>query len=224
MNGSCGALLRRLQSLFAVLSTLLVAAGCAPRPAAPSRLRIGIVDTDRVFQGYDKSQDRWRKISSQADDIIGRVADLRAQHTAAKNEQTKHEAGSPEFEEQQRVIDEIEAKVPDLETQRQQILQAKSSVIAELNAEILREVRLVGSDRGLDLVIEKRMVVQGLAPRPISWSLVHYSRPGIDLTDRVIDVLNRRYRTGAARAEGVGEGGEGGGAKGRAESGSGAEP
>ena len=70
MNGSCGALVRRLQSSFTVLSTLLVAAGCAPRPAAPSRLRIGIVDTDRVFQGYDKSQDRGRKISSQADDII----------------------------------------------------------------------------------------------------------------------------------------------------------
>ena len=192
MNGSRGAA-QSLPSCF-VLLTLFVATGCAPRPSQQARSRVGMVDTDKVFQGYHKSQDRWQKISAQADEIIALVADLRAQHTAAKNEREKHDAGSPEHKGQQAIIDEIEAKAPDLETQRQQIIQARTGVIAELNAEIFREVRRVGSDHDLDLVLEKRLVLQGLGPKPVSWTLVHYAKPGLDLTDRVIEVLNERYR------------------------------
>jgi Skp family chaperone for outer membrane proteins len=192
MNGSRS--VAQLLSSCVVLLTIFAATSCAQVPPQQARSRIGVVDTDKIFQRYHKSQDRWQKISAQAEDIMELVADLKAQHTAATTEQAKHPTGSPEFIEQQRILDELLTKAPGLETQRQQIIQIKAAVIAELNAEILREVERVGSDHNLDLVLEKRLVLKGLSARPISWSLVHYVKPALDLTSRVIEVLNDKYR------------------------------
>ena len=183
----------------AVATVALIACagtGCAPVRGVESSgraTRLGIVDTEEVFNRYRKSVDRKQEIDVQASVVFDRAGALKSSRTELRNEQSKHAPGSPEFETAQAALDELEVKVGPLEEELRRLSGLFDDVIAEINLEIQQAVSRIGSDRNLEAVFEKRMVLKGIGPRRIARPLVHYAQPHLEITEDTIERLNREY-------------------------------
>jgi len=189
---------RAIQSasmLVVCLVSIAIGSGCmTPRQTQVSK--IGVVDSEDVFNRYRKSTDRRKEIDRGLDEVMTEVRRMKEEEAGLKESITSSPEGSPIYEEAKKKLENLKGQVPDVETEVKKLYRRRDDIIAELNLEIVREVRRVASERGLGTVFEKRIVMKGLGPRPLSWPLIHYTEPDLEITDSVVERLNETYLRG----------------------------
>jgi outer membrane protein len=149
-----------MKKLFAILIVLSFIGSLAQ--AASST---GFIDVQKVFKGYKET--------------------VKAQDQLAKEE----EAFKKEFDESQKKLEsaeksgkkteELDQMKKDLETKlspkRESLLKLNEQLTGKLQLDILEAVKKVAKKVGIDLVLDKQVVITG----------------GIDLTDMVLNELNQ---------------------------------
>ncbi len=188
--------MRTFRALLVISTTAPILVGCTPMRGGGSpraNNRIAVVETEKVFNEYKKSIDRKTEVDTKANELFEKGRDLKAQKTALQNELEKYEVGSPEYEAEQKKIDDLSTKEKSFEEELRKLYQSRDSIIQEINLEIIREIRAMASDRGYDVVLEKQLVLKGLSRQPLSWPLTHYVRPSLDMTTDLIERLNSKY-------------------------------
>ena len=148
-----------MKKLVAILLAVIVIAGVA------SAANIGYIDVQKVFREF--------KETATAQEELGK----------------KEEAFKKEFEESQKKLSEAEANgktqeeltkmKADLEKQltpkRENLLRLNEQLTVKLQLEILESVKKVAKKVGIDMVLDKQVVITG----------------GVDLSEMVVNELNK---------------------------------
>ena len=140
---------------------------------------IGYVDVQRVFKEYKETssaQDQVKKeekaFREKFDDSQKKLADMQKKIDAAQ----KAGKSSDEIDKMQK---DLEKTQQDMETKlspdRDRLLKLNEQLTSKLQLEILSAVKAVSSKLGVDMVLDKQVVITG----------------GMDITDLVINQLNK---------------------------------
>lgn len=128
--------------------------------------KIGIVDGDKLFDQYPGVEEAQKKIADAQDDL--------------KNAIAESEKIFSEFEKQKKSETEKMTKKKELQakidTKAQDTKKMIESVSAKIEDEILASIKKVASEKGLEVVFDKRAVLTG----------------GVDITESVSDVLKKK--------------------------------
>jgi Skp family chaperone for outer membrane proteins len=170
---------------------VVLGAGAAALRESPLAGTTGAVDLGKVFDGSAKWKDM-RKLMADRREVQGKEIDgLAAEVEKLKADIEKLDPSSADYVKAQGQIIQKEALVNALSAQyewelgRSEETQHKA-VIDEINAVI----GVLAKELGLSLVIQREMEnADGI------WASVLYVDPRLDLTDRVIVRLNKRYET-----------------------------
>lgn len=146
---------------------LLIFVVCSIWPGyAESPSRFGLVDGEKLFDEYPSAQDASKKIADAQDEL--------------KKEITESEKVYSEFEKQKKSEAEKLIKQRELQTKIDAKAQETRKLIEALSAkiedDILLGIKKISSEKGLDVVFDKRAVLLG----------------GVDITQVVIDHLKKK--------------------------------
>lgn len=151
-----------MKKIFVVFLALAVI-GCVAHAASFSS--IGFIDVQKVFREYKSTQ------SAQAD--------LSKQEEAFKKEFEESQKQLEKAQKDGKAASELEKMKKDLETKlgpkRDSLMKLNEQLTSKLQQDILDAVKKVNKKVGVDLVLDKQVVITG----------------GMDLTDMVISELNK---------------------------------
>jgi len=156
---------------------------------AQSAMKIGVVDTDKVFQesvwgknAYDdmeKETINWQKKGEQIDkDLTALEEQLAKQRTFMENK-----------EEEQKIQDQIESK----RLEGQNLLQQGQTSLKQKQQELMDPIiqgikdliKKLATEEGYDLILEKRLEV---------YQIVLYVKPEFEITNQIIVMLDKSYK------------------------------
>ena len=127
---------------------------------------VGYIDVRQVFEGYHKTRDAQQEINDKMKDYER----LRNRHLQALSEARIDGKSAQEIEKMEADIRrELEPKESELEVLNEELM-------ARIRREIVSAVEVVSREVGIDVVVDKQVIIAG----------------GLDLTDSVITRLNRR--------------------------------
>lgn len=181
--------------LFLTFATLLAA----------QQQKIAVVDMQKIFSGYDKTKATELRINEQVKIYQEYAARLLQEYRALEAEckrlrddsmnlalsEAERESRKRSFVTKAEELKRKEAELAEYNRSRQQLLKEQFD---KMRAEIIAEIRQVVSNRstleGWTLVLDKSGVSLNDLP------IVIFHTPAIDITQSVLDDLNRAYRQG----------------------------
>jgi len=175
---------------FATLAILLSAA--VPPPAAHADLKIGYIDSAKIFQGYRLAQDAqagfdrqvqgWRSEAAEKQKAVDQLrAEVRDQSPilSSVRKQEREEA-------LQRAISDYEKFVQDIWGPQGKAASENERATQEIVTQIRTSVERIASDQGLDLVVDAAS------------GFIIYADKRLDLTTAVLNDLTTRTVGGTA--------------------------
>lgn len=168
----------------------------AAAPAGP--VKIGLVDMTRVFNGYQKFADLRAALQADVKNTMGEGNQLKAQMEKIKEELKLLKPGSEEYIKREQDFAQIgsdlnaKGQLAKVQLQRKeaeifQTIYGEATSVIKLYAEHFK-YSMVMRFNSAEIDPEKpNTIVNGLN------KLVIYHRPQDDITDAVIDYLNRKY-------------------------------
>ena len=175
-----------------LIVSLLTGAQAAKTFSPP---RTGIVDFSNVFDRYQKKIDREERIQVAMDKLDTRLRELTERGEDLQAELKLLAAGEIKRQKELELY-KLKLELDELQEKGVKDLNAKwRDTMRELIDEITAELRTFAEARELDLVIEKRVVADPTPKSPgFTWPIVHYSRPEIEITNEIVELLNKRYK------------------------------
>jgi Skp family chaperone for outer membrane proteins len=200
------------RSSFSVRQPLLVAAavalGCAlgrstgdPVHAAPKEWKIGVVDLARVFDGYLKSKELEKKLNEEKDVLEKELEAIRAKAREIAKEMDVLDATSQAFKdlEEQKAIEATKFEL--YKRRMEQVLKRR---IEEYNVHLVEDiesvVKVYGQEKGYSFILKSEGKAFEDNKLLLGLKAVLYYTHEIDVTDDVIDRLNKEYKAGGAFA------------------------
>jgi Skp family chaperone for outer membrane proteins len=172
---------------------VLTLAMAAPREAGAADVRIGYIDSARIFQEYKVAQDAqlefdrkvesWRTQSVEKENLINQLrAEVRDQTPilSTLKRQEKEEA-------LQRAISDYERFVQDIWGPQGRAVQENEQATGAVVAQIRSAVEKVATDKGLSLVLDA------------AGGFIVWADRTLDLTSEVLQELAARLEAGTAR-------------------------
>ncbi|RKU13657.1 hypothetical protein C6502_04660 [Candidatus Poribacteria bacterium] len=151
--------------------------------AAQNDFKLGVVDTQRVFENFTKAQEANEVLKRAQDKLTGELQGLQ-QEIDTMVDRLEKQRLFLEAPETQRLEADIRLKgqalQQRLEDGQEQILAKREELLAPLTQEIESLLQQVGESEGFSLILEKRLVTL-------------YVDPKYDLTERVLKLLNDTY-------------------------------
>ena len=151
--------------------------------AAQNNFKLGVVDTQRVFENFTKAQEANEVLKRAQDKLTGELQSLQ-QEIDTMVDRLEKQRLFLEAPETQRLEADIRLKgqalQQRLEEGQEQILAKREELLAPLTQEIESLLQQVGESEGYSLILEKRLVTL-------------YVDPKYDLTERVLKMLNDAY-------------------------------
>jgi outer membrane protein len=165
------------------LKVALIAVFClgVTKAGFAEKLKVGCVDVIKVFNNYNRTRDQEAGLTKKA-------ADYKQKHTAM-------------IEEIKKLRDKIALLSDKAKEKKQQELENKSDALKAFETKNLREIQrerdttrreilqeiekyitTYARDNGYDLIIYRNVLV--------------FNRPNMDLTDEVLNGLNKKYKAG----------------------------
>ncbi|MAF10364.1 hypothetical protein CMK11_07930 [Candidatus Poribacteria bacterium] len=142
---------------------------------------VAVVDTERVFEEYTETQKAQKVLDNALSTLEERGKELDDEIRALEERLTKQRLFIEDESKVRLMEDDIRQKRADLQDLVRLGQEALAEKQDELTEPILQEIRdtirTVGEDDGFDLLLERRLVVL-------------YHRDGMDITDRIITLLN----------------------------------
>ena len=133
---------------------------------AISASKVGIVDGEKLFDEYQGAQDATKKISDAQDDLRNAITESEKVYTEFEKSQKSETEKLSKQKELQAKID-LKAK----ETKK-----VIESLSIKLEDDILQAIKQISSEKGLDVVFDKRAVLFG----------------GVDITETVTEALKKK--------------------------------
>ena len=164
------------------MSVLVVSA------AAQNQFRFGVVDTQKVFEGYKRAKAADEVLKTAEDRLRGELEDLREEVRTMEERLTKQKLflDDPQTES---VENEIRLKKQEyqreLEIGQESILAKQKELIEPILKEIEALIKEIGKNEGYSLILEKRLVTL-------------YVDPKYDLTGAVLEKLDKQYGESAS--------------------------
>jgi Skp family chaperone for outer membrane proteins len=189
----------RLISFFIPFLALLVS---LPDTTLGKELKVGVVNLNKVFEMYDKRkelEEDFRDIRTRAEDTLKTKQD---EAVALRDEIQLLEVGTATRKKKE---DELEKLLLYLQVEdevaRKKLGMAEKDFYEELYQDINVVVEEVGKKDGFDLILKKEDIEPKSADLlelrlKIGIGTVLYFSNAIDITDKVVGGLNRRYRKG----------------------------
>lgn len=133
---------------------------------AQSSSKIGVVDGEKLFDGYPNAQEATKKIADAQDDLRKQIADSEKMYTEFEK-QKKSEA--EKLTKQKELQSKIDAKA-------QETKKMIESLSGKIEEDIVQAIKKIAAEKGLDVVFDKRAVLVG----------------GLDITQPVSDFLKKK--------------------------------
>lgn len=174
----------RIQRFYLLLSVGLIGLfGLDFSAAAQNSFKLGVVDTQQVFENYEKSQEANGILQTAQDRLKNQLKDVQNEIETMEERLTKQKLflDDPETE---TLENDIRLKRQefqrDLEVGQESIVAKQKELVEPILKEIEDLLQKVGKSEGYSLILEKRLVTL-------------YVDTKYDLTERVLKLLNDQY-------------------------------
>lgn len=168
----------------------------APRPIG---VAIGSIDMDAVFKRYEKVKKVSDRFKAEANVAHARLAELNIRLKGLKERREKMVGGSPEKQELEATIKRLMSGYDaEREQAERDFARREPKELASLYKEIQEVTATVARAKGLTYVVKVSSdPVNGSDPTAVMAAMarsVVYADPSADITEDVVNSLNRQYR------------------------------
>ena len=185
-------------------AALLAVALCAG--AAAAEVKIAVIDMQKVFEGYEKTKTLEIKLNQQmevfkeySNQLNQQYQNLRKQYESARDDSQNIAFSGAERENKrlkaQQLYESLKLKEQEMTSYGESRKTQLRDMHAKLRGEIIEEIRQVVHNKavleGYTIVLDKSGDTLNDIP------LVVYHQPNLDITDSVVQDLNRGYRKNA---------------------------
>ena len=150
---------------------------------AQNQFKLGVVDTQKVFEGYKSAKAADEVLKTAEDKLRAQLEDVREQILTMEERLTKQKLFLEEPETES-IENDIRLKKQqyqrELEMGQQSILAKQKELVEPILNEIETLIKEIGKNGAYNLILEKRLVTL-------------YVDPSYDLTESVTQTLNERY-------------------------------
>lgn len=191
--------LMRLLSFFVPFLALIIS---LPGTTMGKEMKVGVVNLNRVFDQYDKRKELendFRDIRNRSEEVLKVKQD---EAMALRDEIQLLEAGSTARKKKEEDMEKVllYLQIED-EVARKNLAKAEKEFYEELFQDINAVVEEVGKKEGFDLILKKEDIDTKSADLvelrlKIGIGTVLYFSNALDVTDKVVESLNRRYKKG----------------------------
>jgi len=150
-----------MKKLMVIMVGMALLAGAAQ---AANFSSIGLIDVQKVFTEYKETEKAQKELEKQEEDF-------KKEFEESQKKMEKAEKDGKTQEEIEKMKGELEKK---LSPKRESLLQLNQQLTGKLQLDILEAVKTVSKKVGIDIVLDKQVVITG----------------GMDLTEMVINELN----------------------------------
>ncbi len=167
-------------------------------PAAAGPVKIGLVDMARVFKEYNKFEDMRASLKAEMEVALAEAKKIAADAEKVKEELKLLKPGSAEFIKRETDLAQLSS---DFETKRKvanvQYQRKEAEIFQDIYVDSVGVVKLYAEHFKFSMVMRFNSAeLDKTNPSSLANGLnklVIYHRPQDDITDAVIDYLNRRY-------------------------------
>ena len=168
----------------------------AAAPAGP--VKIGLVDMARVFKEYNKFEDMRASLKAEMETALAEAKAIAAKAEKVKEELKLLKAGSPEYIKRESDLAQLSS---DFETKRKlanvQYQRKEAEIFQDIYVDSVGVIKLYAEHFKYSMVMRFNSAeLDKTNPSSLANGLnklVIYHRPQDDITDAVIDYLNRKY-------------------------------
>lgn len=174
----------RILKLYLGLSVILFGSfGLGFGAAAQNNFKLGVVDTQGVFERFTKAQEANEILKTAEERLRSQLDGIQQEIATMEERLTKQKLflDAPETETLQADIRIKRQELQrELEIGQESLLAKRDELLAPLTQEIESLLQQVGESEGYSLILEKRLVTL-------------YVDPQYDLTERVVKLLNDKH-------------------------------
>ena len=173
--------MKRISILYVTVGIGLFA--FAISAVAQNEFKLGVVDTQKVFEGYKRAKTADEVLKTAEDKLRGQLEDVRAEIQTMEERLTKQKLflDDPQTES---IENDIRLKKQEyqreLQIGQESILAKQKELVEPILKEIETLITEIGKNGGYNLILEKRLVTL-------------YVDPNYDLTESVLQTLNEQY-------------------------------
>ena len=180
----------RILKFYLGLSVILCGSFCLGFGAsAQNNFKLGVVDTQRVFENFTKAQQANEILKTAQDRLTTQLQNMQQEIDTMEDRLTKQRLflDAPETQTLEADIRLKRQELQrDLEIGQESIMVKREELLAPLTQEIEALLLEVGESEGYSLILEKRLVTL-------------YVDPKYDLTERVLKLLNDAHEKEQAK-------------------------
>ncbi|MGE3163776.1 MAG: OmpH family outer membrane protein [Planctomycetota bacterium] len=166
-----------------LLAVLLIAAQAHPGP------RIGVVDLNRVFEGYGQKEAHEQELARFKADIDAKIQALDARLAELRTELELLQKGTSRYTEiEDQLLAVSQRKLLDQRRAAEEFQKRKVDMHEILLNEIGQAISALGRELGYTAVFQQEFTLPG---ESLSWRTVLYHDAEIDLTSKVLERLNQ---------------------------------
>lgn len=191
--------LMRLLSFFVPFLALIIS---LPGTTMAKEMKVGVVNLNKVFDQYDKRKELendFRDIRNRSEEVLKAKQD---EAMALRDEIQLLDPGSAARKKKEEDMEKLllYLQIED-EVARKNLTKAEKEFYEELFQDINAVVEEVGKKEGFDLILKKEDIDTKSADLvelrlKIGIGTVLYFSNALDVTDKVVESLNRRYKKG----------------------------
>jgi outer membrane protein len=180
----------RFLKFYLGLSVILFGSFCLGfGAAAQNNFKLGVVDTQRVFENFTKAQEANELLKTAQDRLTNKFQKMQQEIDTMEDRLTKQRLFLDASETQTLEADirlKRQELQRELEIDQESIMVKREELLAPLTQEIEALLLEVGESEGYSLILEKRLVTL-------------YVDPKYDLTERVLKLLNDAHEKEQAK-------------------------
>jgi Skp family chaperone for outer membrane proteins len=156
--------------------------------------RTAVVDTLEVIEMYRKKADLERGFRTRVEEVTKELDGLERQLKQIEAELKLVEEGTDEHRRMLLRKTELGLELNDRNVKvRRELEESRSQVIQELRGEVEKEIEKYAVAHDLDLVVEKKIPIEGRGNVQINIPIIRYVKPEIEITREIAEILNERY-------------------------------
>ncbi|MEE8141904.1 MAG: OmpH family outer membrane protein, partial [Planctomycetota bacterium] len=151
--------------------------------------RVGVVNLNTVFEGYQKRNTLEKQLNEERKALKKRIDGMEKGLAKMRVELELLDRQTTRFQELEKQARHL---LEDLKVEQRHAAEALQRKQAQFHNSLLAEIRAVigryGEEQGFTLIVQKEFTLSSEAR---SWRSVLYHDPQIDLTQKILEVLNQ---------------------------------
>jgi Skp family chaperone for outer membrane proteins len=157
--------------------------------------RLAVVDTFEVIEKYKRKADLESKLVEKVEKVKKDVEELEKGLKSVDAEIKLHDEGSDEHSRLLLRRTQLQIDLTNLKRKRlAELEEEQNKHIQDIRAEVEREIDGFAKAHRLDVVLEKKIPIEGRQNIKINIPIVRFVKPEIEITEEIVAILNERYR------------------------------